>query len=80
MITDRALLIGMWLADARAAVVRRISAQAGQGIMEYAILLGGIALVAGFAFFAFDFSFDGFAQEIEDCITFSDSCGDDPGS
>jgi hypothetical protein len=71
MITDRALLIGMWLADARAAVVRRISAQAGQGIMEYAILLGGIALVAGAVF-----NFDDFATEIEACVTFDSTCGE----
>jgi hypothetical protein len=66
----------MWLADARAAVVRRISAQAGQGIMEYAILLGGIALVAGAVFYAFDFNFDDFATEIEACVTFDSTCGE----
>jgi hypothetical protein len=66
----------MWLADARAAVVRRISAQAGQGIMEYAILLGGIALVAGAALYAFDFNWNaGFAERIKECVNFDEDCG-----
>jgi hypothetical protein len=66
----------MWLADARAAVVRRISAQAGQGIMEYAVLIGGIALVAGAVLIGFNWDFNNFANDIKDCISFSSACGD----
>ena len=49
----------------------------GQGIMEYAILLGGIALVAGVALIALDFgSVGGFVDTIQNCIDF-DTAGCD---
>jgi hypothetical protein len=75
MISERMMLMAVWLIDARARVTRAISGQAGQGIMEYAILLGGIALVAGAAFYAFNFDFDTMTDEIQSCINFENDCG-----
>jgi hypothetical protein len=53
----------------------RLRPERGQGLTEYAILLGAIALVAGAAFLTFDFGFNEFRQDIRDCITFNANCG-----
>ena len=57
------------------ALGRLRSDERGQGITEYAILLGAIALVAGAAFLSFDFGFNELKQDIKDCITFNANCG-----
>jgi hypothetical protein len=57
------------------AVMRLRRSERGQGLTEYAILLGAIALVAGAAFLSFDFGFNEFKQDIKDCITFNNQCG-----
>jgi hypothetical protein len=54
------------------AITRIRTSERGQGIMEYAILLGGIALVAGVALLALDFGgVGGFVDTIQNCIDFN---------
>ncbi len=53
-------------------VAQAIKAEDGQDLMEYAILVGGIAAVAGLAIFAFIGTdlFTNFAGVIQGCIQF----------
>lgn len=72
MFYDRIISIFAWLAVARASLAR---SERGQGIMEYSILLGAIALVAAVGLYAADFDFSDMTGEIQDCISFDDQCG-----
>jgi hypothetical protein len=74
------MLKGMFLRAATTVVEsllgRVFGRERGQGLTEYAILIGAIAFVAAFVFVGFDFGFDDLAAEIQNCITFDEDCGD----
>jgi hypothetical protein len=72
MFYDRIVSLVAWLQVARATIAR---SERGQGIMEYSILLGAIALVAAVGLYAADFDFSAMTSEIQDCISFDDQCG-----
>jgi hypothetical protein len=72
MLYDRFVWVVTRLVLAKASLARR---ELGQGIMEYAILLGAIALVAAVGLYAADFDFTDMRTEIQDCISFDDQCG-----
>jgi hypothetical protein len=76
MIYERLLLVAIWAMGARTKAAAALRREGGQGIMEYAILLGGIALVAGLAFYAAGgFDFGDMTDEIQSCISFENDCG-----
>jgi hypothetical protein len=73
MIQDMTLRASVFVADA---IARLRSSERGQGIMEYSILLGAIALIAAIALFAAGgLNFTRMRTEIQACIDFANSCG-----
>jgi hypothetical protein len=72
MVTNTVLSVLSWVVAIRDTFAR---SERGQGIMEYSILVGFIALIAAAAFIATPFSFTEFRTDIQDCINFSASCG-----
>lgn len=69
------LSAGAWIHSASARLLQPLRKEGGQGIMEYSILLGAIALIAAVALYAANFDFSAMTGEIQDCISFSSSCG-----
>jgi hypothetical protein len=64
-----------WCGGARGGLRRALTDHIGQGIMEYAVLLGAIALIAALALYGADFDFTAMVTEIQDCISFDSNCG-----
>jgi hypothetical protein len=55
-------------------VFARLRNERGQGLMEYAILLGAIAITAGVALYVTNaFSFVDFADTIQSCLDFEEA-------
>jgi hypothetical protein len=75
MINEGFLAMAVWVMTTRTRLIQAVREQAGQGIMEYSILLGAIALIAAVALYAADFDFGDMTAEIQDCISFDDTCG-----
>ncbi len=69
------LAAAVWVTNVRGSISGRITSERGQGIMEYGILLGGIALLGAVAAVALGgISFSGFTTAMQDCLGFSDGC------
>jgi Flp pilus assembly pilin Flp len=66
-----------WAVNLRDSVFNALKPEDGQDLVEYAILVGGIAAVAGFALFATPLGdvFAGFRDAITACIQWDDTCG-----
>jgi hypothetical protein len=69
------LYTAAWLTTLRTTIADAMKSEHGQGIVEYAILLGAVVLVAAGALYALDIDFAGFADEIDDCFEFGEDCG-----
>jgi Flp pilus assembly pilin Flp len=61
--------------------IAKIKEERGQDLLEYAVLAGAIAIVAGGALFAAGIDFTNFTDKIVDCINFNadDLCNDEVG-
>jgi hypothetical protein len=74
MVNNVMLAVMAWGA-ARGAALRSFG-ERGQGIMEYSILVGGIALVAAALLLGTGaLNFTEFRNNIQDCISFNSNCG-----
>jgi hypothetical protein len=71
MVQAAGFLVLTWMND----LLRLARRQRGQGIMEYSILLGAIALIAALALYTADFDFGNMTGQIQDCINFDPDCG-----
>lgn len=70
------LAFAAWFLAMPARLLQPLRRDSGQGIMEYAILLGAIALIAAVALYASGgLDFTDMRNTIQDCISFSSSCG-----
>lgn len=70
------LLSGIaWVASIKNAITQRISEEGGQDLIEYAVLVGGIGIVAALAFLALPIDFSTMKNKISDCVSFKNSCG-----
>ena len=77
MINTIMLSIHAWVNNTIGYAINKVKEERGQDILEYAVLAGAIALVAGFVLWgATDGWFETFASKIEKCVTFDDTCGD----
>ena len=66
------ILSGMaWAATIRESIIQRHREQRGQDMMEYAVLVGAIAVVAGAAFYLAGFDFKPFTDKVQACISFN---------
>lgn len=70
------LAAAVWVTNVCDSIADRFMSERGQGIMEYSILVGGIALVAAsvFLFAGGGLNFTGMRDGIQNCINFSPSC------
>ena len=65
-----------WVSSIKNAIAERLSEESGQDLLEYAVLVGAIAVVAGAAFFAAGFDFGTFTNKVQACISFNATdCG-----
>ncbi len=71
-----------WVTSTVGSLVARIKEERGQDIMEYAVLAGAIALVAGFVLIGgtvagIDIAgaVEDFGVEVTECIGIQDGCG-----
>jgi hypothetical protein len=63
-----------WVAALRDAVAGRISEESGQGILEYAVLVGAIIFAAAAILWAAGgFDFETFRDAIQGCLNFDDT-------
>lgn len=75
------ILSGMaWAASLKDAVTSWVREEAGQDIMEYAVVVGAIAIVAGFVLLAgggqwLNDALTSMEGKITACIEFSSTCG-----
>lgn len=70
------VLSGMaWVSSIKNAITSRISEESGQDLIEYAVLVGGIGIVAAVAFLTLPIDFGTMKTKIADCITFNGNCG-----
>lgn len=73
MVDSALLWAAAWAATLRSSLRAMVRDERGQGLMEYGILLGTIAVIAGFAFYAGGtsvFDFTTMRDAIKGCITF----------
>ena len=66
-----------WVTNTVGYAFAKIKEERGQDLLEYAVLVGAIALVAGGAlFFILDDSgaFEDFAEMIGNCVSFQETC------
>jgi hypothetical protein len=75
MFNDQMVRLTVWLADVRSRISQTLIREGGQGIMEYSILLGAIAIIGAVALYAANFDFGTMTAEIQDCISFESTCG-----
>jgi hypothetical protein len=65
----------LFISDRLGAVFPALRDDRAQGIMEYAILIGGIALIAGVALLGTGgLDFGDFIDRIQDCVSFDADC------
>ena len=81
MVQEVVLSVMAWGTTLRSLLVGSIrpGVERGQGLMEYAILIGAIALVAGTFLVAGGgdtFGFNTFVAEVRNCVTLAANCGD----
>lgn len=76
------ILSGMaWATSLKDAVMHWVREEAGQDIVEYAVIVGGIGILAAVALIATDGgawltdAFDSAKTQIADCIQFNATCG-----
>jgi hypothetical protein len=74
------ILTGMaWASSLKNAIASRVSEERGQDLIEYAVLVGGIGLVAAIALIGAGASgwldFGSFKTKIQDCVSFSSGAG-----
>lgn len=72
MVSNTVLSVLSWVVAIRSTIAR---SERGQGIMEYSILLGGIALVAALTLLVTGngLDFAGFRDRIQACIDFDNA-------
>lgn len=77
MVNNAILSAVTWVAALRDAVTGRISEESGQGILEYAVLVGGIVVLAAAVFLFTPLDFESFRNTIQDCLYFGEGgeCG-----
>jgi Flp pilus assembly pilin Flp len=61
-----------------ATLAGKLREERGQDFVEYAVIVGAIAVAASLALFAFGMEdiFTDFAGRLEDCLSMQDICGD----
>ena len=74
------ILSGMaWVSSVKNAIAVRISEERGQDLVEYAVLVGGIGIVAAIALIGAGaagwLDFTDFKTKIQDCVKFNADCG-----
>jgi Flp pilus assembly pilin Flp len=70
------LSVMAWTTNVVGGFVTRLKEERGQDILEYAVLAGAIALIAGGALYLIGPDiFETFAEQIEYCVTFDEQCG-----
>jgi Flp pilus assembly pilin Flp len=70
VINSIVLSVAAWASSLRSSFVERLKEESGQDLMEYAVLAGAIAIVAGGALFAAGFNFTPFTTKVGACISF----------
>lgn len=74
MVNNAILSAVTWVAALRDAVTGRISEESGQGILEYAVLVGAIIFAAAAILWAAGgFDFTAFQEAIQGCLDFDDT-------
>jgi hypothetical protein len=77
MVHEAILSATAWLFAARERALDALRNERGQGLMEYAILLGAIAITAGVALYVTNaFDFTDFANTIQGCLDFDETACD----
>ena len=74
------ILSGMaWASSIKDAITTRIREERGQDLVEYAVLVGGIGIVAAIALIGAGaagwLDFTDFKVKIQDCVQFNADCG-----
>ena len=70
MVSNIVLSAAAWASSLRSSFVQRLREESGQDLMEYAVLAGAIAIVAGGALFAAGFDFTTFTDKVSGCLSF----------
>jgi Flp pilus assembly pilin Flp len=75
MVDNALLWTAAWAATLGSSLRSRMSSERGQGIMEYGVLLGAIALIAATALYVTGgtLSFSSFKSKIQACINLASS-------
>ena len=71
------VLSGMaWVSSIKNGITERISEESGQDLLEYAVLVGfiAVALAAAFILLPLGTSMNTFATKIGQCISFNNAC------
>ena len=80
MVNNIVLSAVAWASSLRSTIAERLKEETGQDLLEYAVLAGAIAIVAGGVLFtagAAGLGFDDFRNKIADCMKFKDGCQPD---
>ena len=74
--TNIMLSAAAWVTTLRSTITSRIADERGQDLIEYAVLVGAIGVVAFAAFAALPLgvSFTAMGTRISDCVTFNAAC------
>ena len=70
MVSNIVLSVMAWGSTLRTAFMTRLREENGQDVLEYAVLVGAIAIVAGAALYASPLSFGTFVNKIQACVSF----------
>lgn len=70
MINNAILSAMAWVADVRSTVAGARRTERGQGLTEYAVLVGAIVLIAAAAFALTPISLNDFRKTIQGCLDF----------
>ena len=83
MVSTVVLSIAVWAVSLRSTIMESLRSERGQGLVEYAVLIGAIGIVfAGALYFAlpdFEDAVDSFVLDIQDCFYMEEACGDAGG-
>ena len=77
MVNNIVLSAVAWASSLRSSIAERLKDVTGQDLLEYAVLAGAIAIVAGGVLFgagAAGLGFNDFSDKIEDCMKFKAGC------
>lgn len=78
MVNDIMLSAMAWATSLRTIAVQRLKEERGQDLLEYAVLAGAITVAAAAVLFAGGagwLNFGTFTSKIQNCISFSNTCG-----